>query len=407
MSESPARGYGDLLRITLDGATLDTTPPAWATTGVVLFETNYQGCPLTIRYTGNDGGRSAVNWYGQVILDRLNGSFAYTLHVRVGRPVNPMSPSRRGLISDEAHSALLAFVKAQLFAFLFAPANRERIRPEWVSAYYRFDPERAMRDAPYFIAAPLTHSALGSVEDLNKYDEPRIFGYSEAAPTLLEEAVMVLTSTVERGDDGRLVEGAPGFQPFEHGRDAFVPMTGQAYTLLDGNAERLAIGTIWWRPGAERDDEFYLPGEWGINFSNREPENWQPISVSTVFAFNDPSCWDVDDVDFVVGTSDPLAFYHNQAWAGFDPHNDDYDYEQIRDAYAESCVAHIRKLIGDAIPAKFELREIMSRMQDQQARITSIRYHYPPGTGAMHKTSPIAITARNSAGERKRLKLVA
>ena len=84
-----------------------------------------------------------------------------------------------------------------------------------------------------------------------------------------------------------------------------------------------------------------------------------------------------------------------------------HDYEQIRDAYAESCAAHIRKLIGDAIPAKFELREIMSRMQDQQARITSIRYHYPPGTGARHKTSPIAITARNSAGERKRLKLVA
>jgi hypothetical protein len=406
MSDSPARGYDDLLRVTLDGITLDTALPAWATIGVVLVETNYQGCPLTLRYTGEDGGRSAVNWYGQVIADRLNGSFAYTLHVRAERPINPMSPSRRGLMNDEAYSALIAFLKAQLFAFLFALDNRARIRAEWVSAYYRFDHERAIRDAPYFIAAPLVRSEIGSVEDLNRYDDPRIFAYSEAAPTLLEETVMALTSSFERGDDGQLVQGAPKFTSFEYGRDSFLPMVGEGYTLLDGNIERLEIGTLWWKPGSARDDELHLPGAWGIRLSNGEPASWKPVTISTVFALNDPSCWDVDAVDFVVGTSNPLTFYQNEAWAGFDPQNDD-DYDQIRDSYEETCAAHIRKLIGDAIPAKFDLCDIMRTMQEPTARITSIRYHYLPGTKTMQNTSPIAITVRNSAGERKRLKLVA
>ena len=82
------------------------------------------------------------------------------------------------------------------------------------------------------------------------------------------------------------------------------------------------------------------------------------------------------------------------------------DYDTIRDSYAESCAAYIRTLIGDAIPAKFDLWNIMAKMQDQQARITSIRYHYPPRSKG-NRASPIAITVRNSAGERKLLKLVA
>jgi len=150
-----------------------------------------------------------------------------------------------------------------------------------------------------------------------------------------------------------------------------------------------------------------MPGEWSIRLSNGEPASWEPVTISTVFALNDPSCWDVDDVDFVVGTSNPLAFYQNEAWAGFDSQNDDDDYDQIRASYEETCAAHIRKLIGDAIPAKFDLCDIMRTMQEPTARITSLRYHYPRRTKAMQNTSPIAITVRNSAGERKRLKLVA
>ena len=223
---------------------------------------------------------------------------------------------------------------------------------------------------------------------------------------LLDEPVVALAPTFRRDARGQLAQGKPEFTAFSYGRDSFLPMIGEAYTLICGNTDRLKIGTIWWKPGVERADAFNLPGEWGIGHNDQEPRCWQPVTAATVFTFNDPVCWDVDDVDFIVGTTDPLAFYRDEAWAGFDPENEDYDYDTIRDSYAESCAAYIRTLIGDAIPAKFDLWDIMAKMQNQQARITSIRYHYPlPSKG--NRASPIAITARNSAGERKRLKLVA
>ena len=43
-------------------------------------------------------------------------------------------------------------------------------------------------------------------------------------------------------------------------------------------------------------------------------------------------------------------------------------------------------------------------MQDKRSRILSVHYHYPPRQKG--STTPIAITARNRAGQRKRLKLV-
>ena len=141
---NPARGYADLLRITLDAVAVNTSQPAWVSAGEKLFETTYQGCPLTVRYVSETHiARSAVNWYGQIIRDSdISGHFTYLLHVRDGRPVNPLSPSRRGLIKDAARDALITFIKEQLFAFLFDTANRECIKPEWVTSYYSFDQER-------------------------------------------------------------------------------------------------------------------------------------------------------------------------------------------------------------------------------------------------------------------------
>jgi len=93
MNGNPARGYADLLRITLDGIAVNTRLPVWATSGALLLETSYQGCPLTIRFTDGYDAPCAVNWYGQIIKDEINSSFAYYLQVRDGRPLNPLSPS--------------------------------------------------------------------------------------------------------------------------------------------------------------------------------------------------------------------------------------------------------------------------------------------------------------------------
>src|SRR6185503_6640358 len=74
-SSNPARGYADLLSITLDKQPVMTALPAWITQGTVLIETVYEGCPLTIRFGQTSGIDSAVNWYGQIIKDHLGASF--------------------------------------------------------------------------------------------------------------------------------------------------------------------------------------------------------------------------------------------------------------------------------------------------------------------------------------------
>ncbi len=404
---NPAPGYADLLRITLDGVAVNTSLPGWVSAGEQLFETIYQGCSLTVRYQCEPyHARAAVNWYGQIIRDEIDGHFSYYLHVRNGRPLNPLSPSRRGLIDDAARGALITFIKDQLFSFLFDPANRDRVKPEWVTAYYAFDHDRALHEAPYFVAAPLEPSLIGSVEDLDTHGEPRIFAYGDEPPRLLAAGVVAFVPNVEYRN-GKVVHGEPAFRSYHYGRDAFLPMIGDAYTLECGNRDRLTIGTIYWRPGPRRADEFNLPGEWGISDDDQEPSAWQPVTAATVFAFDEGDCWDVDSVDFVVGTSDPLKFYQDEAWAGFDPQHDDHDYDEIHESYEESCAAHVRALIGDAIPADFDILDIQAKMQTKEARITSIRYHYPRRSKAQPYVRPIAITARNSAGEKKRLKLVA
>ena len=62
-----------------------------------------------------------------------------------------------------------------------------------------------------------------------------------------------------------------------------------------------------------------------------------------------PSGWDIEDVAWTVGTTDPLAFYQQGAGAGFDDEDEDGD----EDSYDASCTRVIRGLLGDALPQGF------------------------------------------------------
>jgi len=86
------------------------------------------------------------------------------------------------------------------------------------------------------------------------------------------------------------------------------------------------------------------------------PAEWREISNHVVFAFNDPNNWDVDSVDFTVGGADPQDFYQTDAWAGFDPSNDQgRSREEMSESYRESCEREIRNLIGNAVPKNFSI----------------------------------------------------
>ncbi len=121
-----------------------------------------------------------------------------------------------------------------------------------------------------------------------------------------------------------------------------------------------------------------------------------------VFSFTEASNWDVDSVDWTVGTTDFVAFLRNEAWAGFDPENDEHDQDELRMAYEESVERLMREVIGNCVPLRFSAADLQAFMPTKEARIKTVRYHYGDG----ERVLPDEITATNAAGEAVRLRLL-
>lgn len=170
-SASPAQGYDGILTITLNAQHVRTDLPAWAKLTDRLLSTTYLGNKLEIGY--NDTAlRSSVLWYGQLILQRGLGNFDFHLQVTTGRPVNPLSPSRAGIIQDAAYHQLLAFIKTQILDYVFDPKNRSRIKAAHVEACYKLDPNYSLTNSPYIVAESIqTSDNPNSVDDFNSVSD--------------------------------------------------------------------------------------------------------------------------------------------------------------------------------------------------------------------------------------------
>ncbi len=411
-SASPAQGYEGILNITLNSAKVPTTLPRWTRLTDPLISTTYKGSKLKIGYDASNN-RSSILWYGQLIIQRgLANCFEFHLEVKSGRPVNPLSPSRAGIIQDAAYHELIAFIKAEIFAFVFDPKNRSRIKPAHVEGCYKLDEAYSIANCPYIVAESIqTTDNPNSFEDFNATSDfdfnnrsiNEIFAYDQL-PLLLNEQVSVQLPS--------------GISEAEYGLRSFLPETGPAYTLRYGDQARITIGTLWWRPkGKPKHDWFYQPGEYGISYQeDTPPENWSPITKSPVFVFTETSSYDAAEVDFVVGTNaDPVDFLRNQAWAGFSA-NDENDYDPQQESYQNSLDDLIRAIIGKCVPKDFTLYDISRFLKDPAAPIVEIKYHYksdgkfvnPRRTyrakraGAM---KPAEITVKTCTGEKIRLKL--
>lgn len=386
----PAEGYEGYLEITLDGQRVNTSLPHWARIAQPLIETTYKGSRLCIGFDCEYGSRkSSVNWYGQVIEVGFHSGFKFHLDVRQGRPVNPLSPTRRGLINDAAHESLLRFVKDEVFRFVWDTDNRARVKPEYVAALFRWDSERARRESPYIVATELLSVENPfSLEDLDCKGEAELFTY-DAVPRLLEEGVRVLD------EEGETVKD-------ERGLSSFVPLTGKCYALEHGDRARLKVESLWWKPGKRIRDFFHEPGEWGVVVGSEPPGEWLPVRHTLVFSFTEASNWDVDSVDWTVGTNDPVAFLRSEAWAGFDPENDEHDRDEMQAAYEASVERLLREVIGNCVPFGFTTKEVQAYMPTKASRIKTVRYHY----GDDERSLPDEITATNAAGEEVRLRLL-
>jgi|SRR5437588_1087997 len=250
------------------------------------------------------------------------------------------------------------------------------------------DGERARRESPYIVAAELlplgNPSSLG---DLDCKGENELFTY-DAVPRLFEEGVIVLDREGHRQKD-------------EHGLSSFIKLVERCYALKHGDRERLKIESLWWKPGKPIKDFFYEPGDWGVGTADRPPAKWHSVDQTRVFSFSNASNWEVDSVEWTVGACDMVAFLRNEAWAGFDPENNEHNYEEMQACYEESIDRVLREVIGNCVPVTFTVHDLQSFMPTKDARIQKVRYHYNE-----QGVTPQEITATNAKGEEARLRLL-
>lgn len=368
--------------------------PQWAQLDHVLVRTKFEGNTLIIGYKSRigiwGGGLSCINWYGQLIKTSLNaGGLCFYLHVTSGRPVNPVAPTRVSLIQDEALNILYRFIGQELSNYLFDPLNEAFIQPSWVHDYYLFAPSDAEQVSPYFVARKWPNGMkVESVDDMGPEENLILLRYTDQ-PRIINSEIMIQHGSDNKG------------QVYRYGIPSFIPMIGTSYECLCGNRDRLTIQTIWWNPGDRRADSFNEPGIWGLSTNANPPEIWSEVTRAPVYGFNDADCWEVGAVDFMVGCTDPLAFYRHEAWAGFDQHHEDHSYDEICESYDESRMVYIRQLMGNCISPDCNLFDIQRHMENKSSRIISIHYHYTDGY-----ILPSAITARNEVGQEKKLSLV-
>ncbi len=227
---SPAQGYEGVLNITLDGTPVRTSLPAWTRFDDTLITTTYKGATLTIGYDSSSQiTRSSLRWYGQLILVKTpHNRFKFHLDVTNGRPVNPLSPTRAGLIQDAAYHELLAFVKDQIFSFVLNPANRAKITPAHVEECFSIDALRTIEESPYITTrAILPINNPSSIDDCEPVGDVALFTYEEA-PVLVDQTVIVLQDNQT--------------QTAEFGISSFAPLLKNPHTLRHGDSRRLRVG---------------------------------------------------------------------------------------------------------------------------------------------------------------------
>jgi hypothetical protein len=378
---SPARGYYGLLTIMINDTIVNTSVPEDATPSIPLIETSYQNNRLVIGLYGKEGYATQngiwVNFYGQMIpVDQYSRFQAY-LEVRQGRPVNPMSPSRRGIIKDEALNKLCDFIRDSLFEY-FSRTPIEEIDPLALIQFYHDYPAQASK-LPCFVAARRKRYESGDdVINMTSLSAPQVLSY-EDPPLLLADKARVIR------EDGTV-------DSVEYGLHTFLELTGAAYKVMEADESRLDIRRLWWKPGEQIQiasgcpQIFYKAGQWGLGTEQEPLEEWREISNHVVFTFNDPNNWDVGQVDFTVGGADPQDFYQTDAWAGFDPSNDQgRSREEMSESYQESCERQIRNLIGNAVPKNFSWDDLLRFVPEGEQIIAvtpeykSRRKHRPAG----------------------------
>lgn len=416
---SAARGYDGILNVFLNGERLDTSCDFAQEFTEKLIETTYQGNRLLIGV--DDAPRAnVVNWHGQLIRS-FKSRLRFYLEVRHNRPLNPLSPSRRGIIEDEAYREFLKFLAAQIRQYILkSPA--ESITPVLIEGVYAFDRAWADEFCPYLTAMRWEHDASeSSFEDWagSSLSKKEVLAYA-ASPLMLDEAVAL----AERDAESGILSTS---ETFYYGAQSFVPVIEKtfgkpAYELASGNRERLVMQQLWWLPGKDLESFFVEAGEFTLcdaKITDVPETGWQKVGEETVFAFDDAENWDIANIDKLqVGVRDDLRakldFLNSAAWCIWSSMNDEVDSETMQRAYGESLEEAKARLFTDCLPDEtLDMWRIGSYFKlDKDEVITNLDFEYPPQEDEqpaeaekksnLLKAQPIAVTV--STNRRRNLR---
>jgi hypothetical protein len=162
--------------------------------------------------------------------------FQTYLEVRQGRPVNSMSPSRRGVIKDEALKRLCDFIRDSLFEY-FSRTPVDEIDPLALAQFYHDYPAQAS-NLPCFVAVLRKRYESGDdVSKMTSLSAPQVLSY-ENPPLLLADKARIVR------EDGTACSS-------EYGLHTFLELTGAAYKVMEADESRLDVRHLWWKPGEQ------------------------------------------------------------------------------------------------------------------------------------------------------------
>jgi hypothetical protein len=346
----PAWGYHLVgLEIVLNSRPVYNNYPKVIQGENILIETEYLSQKLTIfeSHSWSSTNIHAVNWYGQIIAIDCNLPFGFLLEVKNGKPVNPRSPIREGLIFDRQYEELLAFIARAIALELCSPTTTFATVKN-IGAFYQlakvFPKIVDVNRCPYFVARQYQSFTGEYFEDLDTCGEETVLLYKNT-PFLVEPQVVIIW--VDRR------------QSLDYGISNFINFIERpAYRFVCGVENKLASSQIFWQPGAAMAETnrklgyyfqpFYQRGSWAIANENEEP-HWQPVE-GDVFLFDRPDGNDIEEVENLhIGCENPVRAIEQMGMVCFDG-----EYENASEQeYRRSVDCIIRTLMGNAIPRTF------------------------------------------------------
>jgi hypothetical protein len=401
----PAVGYEGILSVSLDGTPVYTGIPRRIRIPESILNFEFRGSMVRASWVDPEGGgatpSSVVNWYGQLIpiaskrLRRLQ----FFMDVKDGRPLNPLTPTRKGIVEDEAFTELLQELEDKLFAFVCDESNRHRIGPTVIAGLFTIDAARARRRCPYYLAARVDKAEPypTSFESLTHTSDLVILSYDEVV-TVVEPAVRVFDQATKK-EISLTMKGLSTFAALEGAPEMVIP-------TRFADSKRLHKQAVWWvvdTAAANKAARFIVPpGFWAVGGVDEVPTNLKAVE-GEVFALEVPAAREIRDAEWLCGTDDPVGFLQRWSNAAFEPAVEERLFEDELSDYSDSVKRLIRKVLGNRIPLNFTHGELQQFFPERQkTKISSVVFiHGNPGSSI-----PTEIAVYSSDGQEVRLTIM-